>query len=278
MAEKINIRRQGYKGRQRQVQTYGTQTPLSSTAVERGSTRWLNGSTVVIEGLLDVTGTASISGALNVSGSTTLSGSTTIAGPTGITGALTIAGQLDVTGPTTLAGTLDITGDTTLSGDMTVSDGGLIKVGPNMTLTPVAGGGSIEFANGSGLASSGNSAELFAGGSALSVGSSAVQINAGTGALIDLFADGDWAIAGGGGSIHADGGGVLGIDFTTVTIGSGADKLSATSSYARIGSESHKFQAWNGIGISVKGLLSTTLPPNLYVDANGWLYKSTWTP
>lgn len=141
MAEKINLRNPGYKARQRQVQTYGTQTPLSSTAVERGSTRWLNGSMVVIEGLLDVTGV------LNVSGQTTLSGATTIAGPTGITGALTIqgvttiTGQLDVTGPTKLNGKLDIGGDTTVTGklditgkttiknDLELLSGGLFKAG-----------------------------------------------------------------------------------------------------------------------------------------------------
>lgn len=129
MAKSFNLRRPQIRKRQRQVRTYGTQTPLASASVERGSTRWLNGSTVVIEGLLDVTGQTKISGALDVSGTSTFSGALTIAGPTGITGALTIAGQLDVTGPTTLAGTLDITGRTTISNDLELLAGGLFKAG-----------------------------------------------------------------------------------------------------------------------------------------------------
>ncbi|WP_411732192.1 hypothetical protein [Paeniglutamicibacter sp.] len=141
MARKPNLNSGDFKRFKKRQSALATQTPLSSTAVERGSTRWLDGSTVYIEGLLDVTGTTTISGALNVSGNTTLSGATTIAGPTGITGALTIAGQLDVTGPTTLAGTLDITGDTTITGlldisgrttisnDLELLAGGLFKAG-----------------------------------------------------------------------------------------------------------------------------------------------------
>lgn len=127
MAEKINLRSSKVKEHKRRVSEYGTETPLPSTAVERGTTRWLNGSTVVIEGLLDVTGTTTISGRLDVSGQTTLSGATTIAGPTGITGALTIqglttiSGQLDVTGPTKLNGKLDIGGNTTVTGTFDVT-------------------------------------------------------------------------------------------------------------------------------------------------------------
>lgn len=111
------------------------QTPLSSTAVERGSTRWLSGSNVQIEGILDV------AGAFNASGVTTISGALTIAGQTGITGPLTIqgvtdiAGQLNVTGPTTLdgdteiGGLLDITGKTTIRNDLELLAGGLFKAG-----------------------------------------------------------------------------------------------------------------------------------------------------
>lgn len=202
MAEKINLRSSKVKEQKRRVADYGTETPLSSTAVERGSTRWLSGSTVVIEGLLDVTGLTAISGTLNVSGTTTLSGSTTIAGPTGITGALTIAGatsitgKLDVTGPTTLAGALDITGDTTVAGkldvsgpmatkgalsvegvttlknDLTVTTGGKIKAG-NVTIDPSVLSGALTFTNGTRLAQTPNGAQLE------SVGGGAVTVSPG---------------------------------------------------------------------------------------------------
>lgn len=143
MAQKINLRSSKIKERQRQVQTYGTQTPLSSTAVERGQTRWLDGSRVVIEGLLDVTGLTTISGTLNVSGTTTLSGSTTIAGPTGITGALTIAGSMSVTGPSTFAGTLGINGATTITGELDVTGpttlSGTLDIGGDTSITGTLG-------------------------------------------------------------------------------------------------------------------------------------------
>lgn len=133
MAEKINLRSSKVKEQKRRVADYGTETPLSSTAVERGSTRWLDGSRVVIEGLLDVTGLTTISGTLNVSGTTTLSGSTTIAGPTGITGALTIAGSMSVTGPSTFSGKLDVTGPLTVTGVTKLN--GKTDIGGDTTIT-----------------------------------------------------------------------------------------------------------------------------------------------
>lgn len=135
MAEKINLRSSKVKAQKRRVGEYGTETPLSSAGVERGTTRWLNGSTVVIEGLLDVTGTTTISGVLNVSGQTTLSGATTIAGPTGITGALTIQGattvegKFDVTGAMATKGTLSVEGITTLKNHLNVDAGKKITLG-----------------------------------------------------------------------------------------------------------------------------------------------------
>lgn len=128
MAKKIDLRSPKVREQKRQVATYGTQTPLSSTAVERGSTRWLDGSNVSIEGLLSVSGTAtvggtlSVTGTLNASGAINLSGSTGITGPLNVTGTTTIGGntnitgELNVTGPTTLDGVLDIGGDTTITG------------------------------------------------------------------------------------------------------------------------------------------------------------------
>lgn len=166
MARRIDLTGENVTRARRKGQQYGTKTDLSSTAVDRGDTHWMNDSRVSIDGVLDVTGLTTISGTLNVSGTTTLSGATTIAGPTGITGALTIAGQLDVTGPTTLAGTLGITGDTsvtgaldiegitTLTGNMDVIGGGKITVG-NVILSPSAANGGVEFAGGGGVGGNG---------------------------------------------------------------------------------------------------------------------------
>lgn len=161
--------------RNAQRDTYGNQTPLSSTAVERGETHWMDGSYVRIDGLLDVNGTAtvggtlSVTGTLNASGQINLSGSTGITGPLNVTGTTTIGGntsitgELVVTGPTTLDGITDIGGDTTISGqldvtgpmstkgtlsvegvttlknDLDVTTGGKIKAG-NVEIDPASGG------------------------------------------------------------------------------------------------------------------------------------------
>lgn len=116
MARKPNLNSGSFKRFKKNQGALAVQTPLSRTAVERGSTRWLAGSNVQIDGILAVAGT------FNVSGVTTISGVLTIAGPTGITGPLTIqgvtdiTGQLNVTGPTSLDGVTTIGGDTTITG------------------------------------------------------------------------------------------------------------------------------------------------------------------
>lgn len=153
MARRFDLTGENITRRNAQRDTYGNQTPLSSTAVERGSTRWLSGSYVQIDGLLDVNGTAtvggtlSVTGTLNASGQINLSGSTAITGPLNVTGTTTIGGntnitgELNVTGPTTLdgitdiggdttiTGLLDITGDTTVDGNFEILGNGLFKAG-----------------------------------------------------------------------------------------------------------------------------------------------------
>ena len=293
MAEKINLRSSTVKEQKRRVADYGTETPLSSTAVERGTTRWLSGSRVDIDGvlnvsgtanvsgLLDVTGTASVSGALNVSGTTTLSGATTIAGPTGITGALTIAGsmdvtgpstfsgtlgidgattitgQLDVTGPTTLAGTLDITGDTTLTGNRDVLGGGKITVG-NTILSPGAANGGVEFASGGGVG--GN------GGGVLMRGSA----NAGFLALSTEVA----SMFGGASFVE-----VRNSDVTVISalINLNAPQTSVNGNLVVTGSANAASlditrTAW------IRGLPTTANPPNFHITSQGQLSRSPWTP
>lgn len=276
MAEKINLRSSKVKEQKRRVADYGTETPLSSTAVERGSTRWLSGSTVVIEGLLDVTGLTTISGTLNVSGTTTLSGSTTIAGPTGITGALTIAGSMDVTGPSTFAGTLDITGDTaitgalgiegdtTLTGNMDVLGGGKINVG-NTILSPSAANGGVEFASGGGIG--GNGGTVAMRGSA----------NAGFLALSTEIA-----------SVFG-GASFLDVKHSDVTVSSALINLNAPQTSVNgklVVTNAATFQ--NNLDVTARArflsnvvmtnLPNNSSPPNLFVAPDGFIYRSTWTP
>ena len=133
MAKRTNLRQSNIPRQQRNTKRYGTQTPLSSTAVERGSTRWLSGSRVDIEGIFNLTGTGNVSGRLNVGGTLdvtgTLNGSGTnnfdgtnnLSGDNNLTGPTEISGSLDVTGPTTLDGVLTINGDTSITGLLNVT-------------------------------------------------------------------------------------------------------------------------------------------------------------
>lgn len=85
-------------------------------------------------------------------------------------------GQFDIAknGDLDSKGTLDIKGKSTLQDDLEVKNGGKIKVGSNMTLTPAKGGGSIEFANGAGISSSGPDLNLDARDASLTLGTQAV--------------------------------------------------------------------------------------------------------
>ncbi|WP_404291539.1 hypothetical protein [Glutamicibacter arilaitensis] len=132
MARRVDLTGENITRKNRKERNYGTKTDLASTTVERGSTHWTTGSTVYVDGLLAVAGTATVSGVLsvtgtlNASGQINLSGSTSVTGPmeisgtTTITGSTNILGELNVTGPTTLDGILDIGGDTTITGLLAV--------------------------------------------------------------------------------------------------------------------------------------------------------------
>ncbi|WP_334123030.1 hypothetical protein [Glutamicibacter sp.] len=151
MAKKIDLRSPKVREQKRQVATYGTQTPLSSTAVERGSTRWLDGSRVDIEGIFNLTGTGNVSGRLNVggtldvtgtfngSGVNNLDGTNNLSGDNNLTGPTEVSGSLDVTGPTNLDGVLTINGDTSITGLLNVTGdttlAGLVDITGDTTIT-----------------------------------------------------------------------------------------------------------------------------------------------
>lgn len=225
MAKLNNLTSNKVQERKRQVRTYGTKTDLSSSTIDRGNTHWTTGSRVSIDGLLDVDGTMNVTGTLNGSGDINLSGSTEITGPLDITGATTIGGSLDVTGPTSIDGKLDIGGDTTITGsldvdgptaitgtlgiegvttlknDLNVTTGGKIKVGSNMTLTPLADGGSISFQDGSKVTSVGGTVRMVGAGSGAEVRASlnAAQFQVGS-SVMGIDSAGDYWMQNGGGS------------------------------------------------------------------------------
>ncbi|GAB3621143.1 hypothetical protein GCM10027417_24040 [Glutamicibacter endophyticus] len=135
MARKIDLTGSDIARQRRGVRKYGTQTPMASTTVERGSTHWTAGSNVNIDGILGVDGTATVSGSLEVSGALSVSGPMSVSGqldvtgPTTLDGDTTVGGQLDVTGPMSTDGTLEVKGVTTLSADLNVTASGKIIAG-----------------------------------------------------------------------------------------------------------------------------------------------------
>ena len=248
MAEKVDLQASGVRASQRQVSNYGTQTPLSSAAVDRGSTRWLNGSNVEIDGLLSVSGTLSgggdfnwtggftqsgpstftgsvdlngpveVAGDTNVTGTFTVTGPTSLEGVTEIVGDTTVTGTFDVVGPMKTTGTLSVEGVTTLKNDLNVTTGKIVA--GDVSIDPSFLDGSLRFANGTYVAATPNGAQLVksgSGGGAVTVGTSQADISAGGRGMI-----------------------------------------------------------FNNVGIYFVGSLPTTSnPANLYVSEGGMLYKST---
>lgn len=282
MPKEINLRKNKVQERKQQVSTYGTQTPLSSTAVERGSTRWLAGSNVQIDGILAVAGT------FDVSGVTTISGVLTIAGPTGITGNLTIQGVTDITGqlnvtgptaldgvttiggdttitgllavdgPTTISGTLDIEGETTVAADFEIIAGGIFKAGvTKIEPTGKATFGTVIIDPASPRMIQSPSGWLTANG-ADSIGlsssnTSSVNLN---GTYADLNYAGTSRVVARAGAI----------DLSTAKVNI-SGQLDVTG-----------FTWLRGAGLYFPGIPTTAYPPNLHITSTGQVFRSTWTP
>lgn len=316
--KRTNLRSQNITKRNRQVKTYGTQTPLSSAAVERGSTRWLDGSRVDIEGILNLIGTGNFSGTLNASGTNNFSGTNNLTGANHLVGPTDVAGNFEIIsggqfkagdsliypdgsakfGDLGIAsdgtmqaglfelrpdgsanfGTLEIEADGTLNvnNDINVLNDGKINVGTSMTLNPLNNGGSMDFANGTYIAANGTSLDIEAANSYVHVGSSGIDVLAGglgIGAQLNLEADGEWALAGGGGSLIA-GAGVLGIGYNAridliaplVSVSNNLESLNDTFVRRDLRVTRNTYLATNP---------PTTAAVNTYIHTNGLVYISS---
>lgn len=125
------------------LQVIGTAT-ISGTLDVTGTTN-LKGQTSVT-GPMEISGTTNITGNTNIMGELVVTGPTTLDGITEIGGDTTITGLLDVTGPMSTKGTLSVEGVTTLKNDLNVTSGGKITAG-NLSIEPTAGG-QINFTGG----------------------------------------------------------------------------------------------------------------------------------
>ena len=237
----------------------------------------MDGSYVRIDGLLDVNGTAtvggtlSVTGTLNASGQINLSGSTAITGPLNVTGTTTIGGntnitgELNVTGPTTLdgitdiggdttiTGLLDITGDTTVDGNFEILGDGLFKAG-DTTIEPT---GKATFGD--------------------------VIIDPGS--IYLMQTPGGW-ISGTGAddiTLASTASGSVSMNSTRTELDFKGQKLTMTVADTIISNrltvngsiETKQNLVVGGPTVIMKNLPTTTQPANLYINASGYLYKST---
>lgn len=265
MAKRTNLSKSNIPRDRRRTQAYGTQTPLSSTAVERGSTRWLDGSNVSIEGLLSVSGTLNASGSINLSGSTGITGPLNVTGTTTIGGNTNITGELNVTGPTTLdgdteiGGLLDITGKTTIRNDLELLAGGLLKAGQ----TKIEPTGKATFGN---VIIDPASIYLIKtpGGWISGTGADDITLASSASASVSLN------------NARAE----LDYKGVKVTARAGAIDLTAPATNISGTLAVAGLATFNG-QILAKGLpvtSSSSFTPNLYIDGNGRIYRTPWTP
>lgn len=256
-----------------------------------GWIRILNGGlqvigTATISGVLDVTGTFNASGDNNMSGTNNLSGENHLTGPTDVAGNFEIiAGGLFKSGTVEIRpdgsadfGTLNIESDGTLNvnNDVNVMENGIINVGTNMKLTPSDDGGAMVFQDGSKVSSVGGTVQVKSSspGVGLTAGLNTASIGAGpTGALISVDDLGDWAIEGLQASIQGAGSSIsLSGDLTTdgaLTV-NGADTTVNTAAYF------NGAVRFNTAFLFLPTLPTSTQPANLYVSpTTNRLYRST---
>lgn len=292
----------------RKERNYGTKTDLSSTTVERGNTHWTDSSNVNIDGFLGVAGTQRVTGLLDVTGTFNGSGTNNMDGTNNLSGDNNFSGDNDFTGPTTMSGTfdqngestfngpthfngsvditetLDVTaetrlrGETTVEADLIVTNEGKIKVGTAMTLSPITDGGAIDFTNGTKISSEGTYLNMKAGFGSVGVSSTSVSMNAGGGALMELRADNSWLVAGGGGSVIGENGGLsLGyntrIDLTAPkTWINGQLEATGVSRFPQVFIGAGTEIASNRLKIG--SLPNTSVATaNVHVDSNGIFYR-----
>ena len=270
------------------------QSMLAHSAIGREGLEVYDGGWIrILNGGLQVIGTATISGVLDVTGTFNASGNNNLSGTNSLTGPTTVSGTLDITGDTTVAGnfeiisgglfksgtveirpdgsadfgTLNIESDGTLNvnNDVNVLTDGIINVGTNMKLTPSDDGGAMVFQDGSKVSSVGGTVQVKSSspGVGLTAGLNTASIGAGpTGATMSVDDAGDWVIQGS--------------QVTIQSIGDTADlngSLDISNKLTVAGSV--KF---TGLQVQLTGIPTTANQPNVHISGTGYLYRSTWTP
>lgn len=255
-----NANRGTFKRFKKKQGALAVQTPLSSTAVERGSTRWLAGSNVQIDGILAVAGTFNVSGTTTISGALTIAGSTGVTGPLTIQGVTDITGQLNVTGPTNLDGVTTIGGDTTITGTLAVDGPTTISGKLNVTgAMSTKGTLSVE-----GVTTLKNDLNVTSGGK---IKAGNLEIEPANGGQINFL----------NGSLSSTSFGALLNNSIKVELLGPRIDLNATKTWVNGQVEASGVARFNS-GVWMGGLPTTSQPANLHVTSQGQIFVSTDTP
>lgn len=288
MAGQRNLNDGDFKDILRRIKTLETAAPMNNAAIGRGGIEVydqgvlnISDGTLLVNGLASITGTfrvsggstftgtLNISGPLTVTGPTRLNGQTDIGGNTSVTGDLDVKGPLDVTGETKLNGKTDIGGNTMVTGDLDVKGpltvtgatklNGKTDIGGNTSVTgdldlkgPLDVAGTMDIMGKSTLQ---NDLTVQAGGK-VKVGGMTLDPTVASGAM--TFSNGAQMFTNG--------------DSIQMFRGEGAAQVTGTRSALSWGGASFSVDAG---GRRVSNLPRTTEKPNLYVDGNGYLYRST---
>jgi len=280
------------------------QAMLSHSSIGREGLEVYDGGWIrILNGGLEVIGTATISGTLDVTGTFNASGDNNLSGTNALTGPTTVSGTLDITGDTTVAGnfeiiagglfksgtveirpdgsadfgTLNIESDGTLNvnNDVNVLTNGIINVGTNMKLTPSDDGGAMVFQDGSKVSSVGGTVSVTAtaGGGRFIAGLNTSSIGAGVnGAIMTVDDIGDWAIQGSSSGITGTGDSVSVTGKVTLgdtVTGTGIATWNASSYF-------NGAARFNNATFILAALPTTASKANLYVDpSTGRVYRST---
>jgi len=241
-----------------------SRSPLSDSAVSGGRTRFIGENSFLIEGSGGVTGTLTIDGLEVVDGELRVTGSMNVSGPTRITGKTTIAGDTSITGDTDVTGTFNLDGPANIDGTTTIS--GRLRITGDTSLEGafhVTGATVID-------------GKLTINGD--------TGINGDTTLSGDLTADdsgrikvGDMTIGRSGGRGKVDfGTGELASDGTKVAIQSGPALAGVGGGIAQLTVGGNGFRVDSG-GIRIGDLPVSNQPPNLYLDDNNKLWRTTAT-
>lgn len=255
------------------------QASLAHSAIGREGLEVYDGGWIrILNGGLQVIGTATISGTLDVTGTTNLKGQTSVTGPmeisgtTNITGNTNIMGELNVTGPTTLdgiteiggdttiTGLLDIKGNTTVDGDFEILGNGLFKAGE----TKIEPNGKATFGD---FVIDPNSNKLIdsPAGWLFSSGPDSIGLSSSNTSSVNLnatFAELNYG----------------GASASVVRASNGRIDLNAAKTWVSGGLEVAGSVKFTAVQVQLTGVPTTANQPNVHISSTGYLYRSTWTP